>query len=155
MGNMIYDNDFVDYVKEVTGQQISDFSDDKINELQDEFEVGRLAEELCGKVGKEYDEFIEDMKRHNSDYLIEAAYEIVWKDCINQFVENEPPYLSKKEYVALLSSKNTLDELYEGWLSNGELHTYDDIGVLLETVAGDILLSMENDIKPQASVSES
>lgn len=95
------------------------------------------------------------MKKHSSDYIIEAAYEIVWKDCINQFVENEPPYLSKKEYVALLSSKNTLDELYEGWLSNGELHTYDDIGALLDAVAGDILLSMENEAKPLTPVSES
>lgn len=155
MGNIIYDDDFVGYVKEVTGQNISNLSDDKINELQDEFEVGKLAEELCDKVGKEYDEFIEDMKKHSSDYIIEAAYEIVWKDCINQFVENEPPYLSKKEYVALLSSKNTLDELYEGWLSNGELHTYDDIGALLDAVAGDILLSMENEAKPLTPVSES
>lgn len=149
MNNKIYDNDFVDYVKEVTGQQIADFSDERIDELLYEFEVGRFAGELCEKVGAEYRKFIEEMKEQDSKYIIEAAYEIVWKDNINQFIENEPPCLSKKEYVALLSSNNTLDELYEGWLSNGELHTYDDIGVLLEAVAGDILLSMENEIKKE------
>lgn len=143
MGNMICNNDFVDYVKEVTGQQIADFSDERIEELRYEFEVGKLAEELCEKVGEEYREFIEDMKGQDSKYIIEAAYEIVWKDNINQFIENEPPFLAKKEYVALLSSKNALDELYDGWLSNGELHTYDDIGDLLEETAREILETEE------------
>lgn len=152
--NETYDKDFVNYVKEVTGQQISDLTDEKIDDLQDDFEVGKLANELSEKVGKEYTKFIDDMKRRDSDYIIEMAYEIVWKDNINQFIENEPPYLSKKEYVALLSAKNTLDELYADWLSNGELHTYDDIEILLEDTAGDILASMEREAKQQVSASE-
>ena len=99
--NEPYDNDFVNYVKEVTGQQISDLTDGKIDDLQDDFEVGKLANELSEKVCKEYTEFIDDMKKRNSDYIIEMAYEIVWKDNINQFIENEPPCISKKEDVAL------------------------------------------------------
>lgn len=140
--NETYDKDFVNYVKEATGQQISDFTEEKLNDLHDDFEVGKLANELSEKICKEYTEFIDDMKKRDAEYIIEMAYEIVWKDNINQFIENEPPCLSKKEYVALLSAKNTLHELYVGWLSNGELHTYDDIEVLLEDTSGDILVSM-------------
>lgn len=149
-----YDSDFVNYVKEVTNHQISELTDEKISDLQEDFEVGKLANELCEKVEKEYTEFIDDMKKHDAGYIIEMAYEIVWKDNINQFIENEPPCLSKKEYVALLSAKNTLHELYVGWLSNGELHTYDDIAILVEDTAGDILVSMEREEKQQLSDSE-
>ena len=151
---MLENIDFVNYVKEVTGQQISDLTGEKLDELQEEFEVNNLTNELSEKVGKEYTKFIDDMKKLDSDYIIEMAYEIVWKDNINQFIENEPPCLSKKEYVALSSAKNTLDELYADWLSNGELHTYDDIETLLEDTARDILASMEREAKQQVSASE-
>lgn len=152
--NGTYEDDFVNYVKEVTGHQIFDFTDEKLNDLQEDFEVGKLANELSEKVCREYTEFIDDMKKRDAGYIIEMAYEIVWKDNINQFIENEPPCLSKKEYVALLSAKNTLNELYVGWLSNGELHTYDDIEVLLEDTAEDILVSTEREAKQQIPVSE-
>ena len=135
--------DFVNYVKEVTGRQIADFTEEKLSDLREDFEIGKLANELSEKVCGEYSEFIEDIKPHDAGYIIEMAYEIVWKDNINQFIENEPPCLSKKQYVALISAKNTLNELYMGWLSNGELHTYDDIEILLEDTAGNILTSLE------------
>ena len=147
--NEPYSNDFVNYVKEVTGKQISDFTKERLDDLKEDFEIGKLANELSEKVCKEYTDFIDDMKKRDADYIIEMAYEIVWKDNINQFIENEPPCLSKKEYVALLSAKNTLNELYVGWLSNGELHTYDDVEILLEDTAGDILASMERKANQQ------
>lgn len=151
---MLENIDFVNYVKEVTGQQISDLTVEKLDELQEEFEVNNFTNELSEKVGKEYTKFIDDMKRRDSDYIIEMAYEIVWKDNINQFIENEPPCLSNKEYVALLSAKNTLDELYADWLSNGELHTYGDVEILLEDTARDILVSIEREAQQQLSASE-
>lgn len=140
---MLKNIDFVNYVKEVTGQQISDFTEEKLNDLNEDFEVGKLANELSERACKEYAEFIEDVKTHDAGYIIEMVYEIVWKDNINQFIENEPPCLSKKQYIALLSAKNTLNELYAGWLSNGELHTYDDIEILLEDTAEEILTSLK------------
>ncbi len=151
---MLENIDFVNYVKEVTGQQISDCTAEKLNDLREDFEIGKLANELNEKVCREYTEFIEDMKTHDAGYIIEMAYEIVWKDNINQFIENEPPCLSKKQYVALISAKNTLNELYMGWLSNGELHTYDDIEILLEDTAGDILTAIERDAKQENPVVE-
>ena len=74
---------------------------------------------------------------------------LVWKaelrkEWFNQILFPQP-CLSDKQYIALLSVKNTLDELYEGWLSNGELHTYDDIEILLEDTAGAILTSVERE----------
>lgn len=140
-----YSPEFSNYIKEVTGKRISELSKEKIDKLYTDFEVGKLAEELYEKVKAEYARFIGDIKKQTVDYIIEAAYEIVWKDNIEQFIENESPCLSDKQYIALLSVKNTLDELYEGWLSNGELHTYDDIEILLEDTAGAILTSVERE----------
>ena len=71
----------------------------------------------------------------------------MWKDNITQFIENEPFMLSKKQYAALLSAKNTLDEIYDEWLSNGDLHTYDDIAITLEDTAGKILVSLDREIE--------
>ncbi len=105
----------------------------------------RLLNNLCDKVTAEYVKFIEDMKKQSAEYIIDSAYEIVWKDNITQFIETESPMLSKKQYVALLSANNTLGEIYDEWLSNGELHTYDDIAVLLEDTAGKILVSLDRE----------
>lgn len=110
-------------------------------------DIERLSNDLCDKVNAEYTEFIEDMQKQSVEYIIEAAYEIVWKDNIAQFVENEPLMLSKKQYAALLSAKNTLDEIYDEWLSNGELHTYDDIDITLADTAGKILVSLDREIE--------
>lgn len=110
-------------------------------------DIERLSNELCDKVNAEYTEFIEDMQKQSAEYIIEAAYEIVWKDNIAQFIENETLMLSKKQYAALLSAKNTLGEIYDEWLSNGELHTYDDIDITLADTAGKILVSLEREIE--------
>lgn len=105
----------------------------------------RLSNYLYDKVTAEYVKFIKNMKKQSVEYIIDSAYEILWKDNITQFIENESPMLSKKQYVALLSANNTLGEIYDEWLSNGDLHTYDDIAVLLEDTAGKILVSLDRE----------
>ncbi|MBD5116286.1 MAG: DUF3848 domain-containing protein [Ruminococcaceae bacterium] len=110
-------------------------------------DIEQLSNDLCDKVNAEYTEFIENMQKQSAEYIIEAAYEIMWKDNIAQFIENEPFMLSKKQYAALLSAKNTLDEIYDEWLSNGDLHTYDDIAITLEDTAGKILVSLDREIE--------
>ena len=67
----------------------------------------------------------------------------MWKQNIREFVENESPHLTKEQYTALLSVQNTLHELYCDWLSNGELHTYSDIEILMEDTAEAIMLSIK------------
>lgn len=76
----------------------------------------------------------------------------MWKDNIAQFIENELFMLSQKQYAALLSAKNTLDEIYDEWLSNGDLHTYDDIAVTLEDTAGKILVSLDREIEDKGEL---
>ena len=139
--------DFISYVKEVTNIDIYELPAERLGKLYNDFEIGELSNDLCGKVNAEYSAFIEEMKKQSTEYLIEAAYEIVWKDNIAQFVENESPMLSKKQYVALLSSTNTLNDIYDEWLSNGDLHTYDDIAITLEDAAGKILVSLDREVK--------
>ena len=136
-----YDNDFAYYVKEVTDKKISELTDEHLEKLFVEYEVGNLAIALYEKVKKEHAEFIADMKKREPNCIINAAYEIVWKQNITEFIENESPCLSKEQYAALLSAPNTLHELYCDWLSSGELYTYDDIETLLEDTAGAIIAS--------------
>lgn len=111
-------------------------------------------DKLCDKVNSEYKEFISDMNKEPVGVVIESAYEIVWKDNINLFIENEYPSLSAKQLQALLSSRNTLDEIYEQWLNNGDLNTYSDIQTALEETANNILTSLENRIDVSEEKSE-
>ena len=98
---------------------------------------------LINKVNTEYKDFIADMKMQPPEKIIEAAYEITWKDSINQFIENEDLGLSAEQLRALMSSKNTLDEIYEQWCQNSELHSYDDIQTALDDTANNIALALE------------
>lgn len=51
-------------------------------------------DDLSRKVNSEYEAFIDDMKTQPPEKIIEAAYEITWKDSINQFIANEDVMLS-------------------------------------------------------------
>ena len=104
----------------------------------------KLAEELCEKISREHDAFIDEMKKQSPEYIIKTAYEIVWKQNITDFVENERLYLSREQYNALLSVPNALDELYVEWFTSGELNTYNDIELLLEDTADAIIISIKN-----------
>lgn len=119
-------------------------------------------DDLKDKVNAEYTSFISDMKTQPPDKIIEAAYEITWKDSINEFIKNEDVLLSHKQLNALLSSKNALDEIYEEWCQNGDLNSYSDIQISLDDTANHILLALDNAAaiteehtdKPRLSLSE-
>lgn len=110
-------------------------------------ELRTIIDNLRDKVNAEFESFIADMKQQPKQQppkaLFEFVYEITWKSCINQFIANEDVLLSYNQLNALLSSKNTLDEIYEQWCQNGELHSYDDIQIALDDTANHILLSLE------------
>lgn len=108
-----------------------------------------LSDLLCAKINGEYGSFITNMQKQTVDVAIESAYEIVWKDNINEYCFNETPYLTQQQYIALLSSKNTLDEVYEHFLKNEYVNSYDDISIVLEDTADRILLSTAVTIKEQ------
>ena len=59
--------------------------------------------------------------------MILSAYEIVIKNDILMFCENETPDLSDEQFKFLLSFPAILDEVFEFWCSNGKLTSYDDM----------------------------
>ena len=135
--------DLRDYITTEMGQYISDMSGSVFDELCNDFEREKLSVVLYDKVKAEYDKFISDMQKEPVGVGIESAYEIVWKDSITQYLENENPNLPKNQYAALMSSQNALNEIYDEWVSNGELRSYDDIETALESTANAISYSLE------------
>lgn len=137
--------DFRDYIIDEIGDNISSLSGEDFIRLRKDFETEKLCNELYTKVRAEYDTFITAMQKETTAVAIESAYEIVWKDNIVQYLENKTPDLSANQYSALMTSKNTLDEIYEEWCSNGELHSYDDVGIAIEDTAKNIEFSLERE----------
>ncbi len=145
---VMYNEDWVDfrnYIVDKMGDNISDLKGSDFAELRQGFEIEKLCNQLYSKVRAEYDTFITAMQKETTAVAIESAYEIVWKDNIVQYLENKTPDLSANQYSALMSSKNTLDEIYNEWCSNGELHSYDDVGIAIEDTAKNIEFSLERE----------
>lgn len=137
--------DFRNYIIKGMGDNMSDLTGTDFAELRKGFDRENMSEVLYNKVKAEYDKFISDMQKEPVGVVIESAYEIVWKDNITQYLENNTPDLSVNQYSALMTSKNTLDEIYGEWCSNGELHSYDDIGIAIEDTAKNMEYSLERE----------
>lgn len=69
-------------------------------------------EKLANKVEAEWKAFLDDMKKESPAVLIESAYEISTKDNIQTYITEENLELTEKQINALLSSPNTLNDLY-------------------------------------------
>ena len=92
-------------------------------------------EKLANKVEAEWKAFLDDMKNESPAVLIESAYEISTKDNIQTYITEENLDLSEKQINALLSSKNTLADLYDDWSSDEYLNSYSDVAELLKITA--------------------
>ena len=142
-------NNFKEYIEmKMCGRQ-SDLSGDKLSELREGFDRKNLDVQLYKKVQSEYNKFIAEMKKEPADVIIESAYEIVSKENILMYCEEYDLKLSEKQFIALMSSKNTLDEVYRKWCDNGEWHGIDDIGLALEETADRIQISLDRKIAEQ------
>ena len=95
-------------------------------------------EKLANKVTSEWKSFLEDMKKESPAVLIEAAYEISTKDNIQTYITEEKLNLTEKQISALLSSPNTLNDLYDDWSSDEYLNSYSDVAELLKLTADKI-----------------
>ena len=95
-------------------------------------------EKLANKVTSEWKSFLEDMKKESPAVLIEAAYELSTKDNIQTYMTEENLNLTEKQISALLSSKNTLADLYDDWTSDEYLNSYSDVVELLTLTADKI-----------------
>lgn len=129
--------------KDVLGDEMKSLTGSRLAELHDDYVRENKSCELFDKVKAEYDCFIADMKSSPADVIIGSAYEIVSKDNITMYCEEYTPDLTEKQYDALLSSSNTLDEVYEQWCKNGELHELDDIPIALEETADRLQASID------------
>lgn len=144
-------NNFKEYIEmKMCGRQ-SDLSGDKLSELREGFDRKNLDVQLYKKVQSEYNKFIAEMKKEPADVIIESAYEIVSKENILMYCEEYDLKLSEKQFTALMSSKNTLDEVYRKWCDNGEWHGIDDIGLALEETADRIQISIDRKIAEKKS----
>lgn len=92
-------------------------------------------EKLANKVEAEWKAFLDDMKNESPAVLIESAYEISTKDNIQTYITEENLDLSEKQINALLSSPNTLNDLYNDWSSDEYLNSYSDVAELLKITA--------------------
>lgn len=95
-------------------------------------------EKLANKVEAEWKMFLDDMKKETPAVLIESAYEISTKDNIQTYITEEKLELTEKQISALLSSKNTLADLYDDWTSDEYLNSYSDVAELLTLTADKI-----------------
>ncbi len=150
---------FRDEVRYIMGQNIDELTGEKLSELRDDYVREKCSIALYEKVKAEYDCFIGDIKKELADVIVASAYEIVSKDNITMYCQEYTPELTERQYAALLSSKNTLNEIYEQWCNNGELHGLEDIGVALAETADRIQVSIdrtrnEQQKKMQAELSE-
>ena len=144
---------FRDEVRYIMGQNIGELTGEKLSELRFDYITENYSVALYEKVKAEYDSFIADIKKESSDVIVESAYEIVIKDEITNYCQEHTPKLTEQQYEVLLSSRNTLHEVYEQWCNNGELHGLEDIGIALEETADRIRISLDRDKKmKQAAV---
>lgn len=143
---------FKDSVKYIMGQDINELTGSKLADLHTDYVRENSSIALYEKVQKEYTSFISDIKKEPVDVIIQSAYEIVKKDDITLYCQEYTPDLTKKQYSALMSSQNTLYEVYEQWCNNSELHSLDDIGIALEETADRIQISIDREKQQERTV---
>lgn len=143
---------FKDSVKYIMGQDINELTGSKLADLHTDYVRENSSIALYEKVQKEYDSFISDIKKEPVDVIIQSAYEIVKKDDITLYCQEYTPDLTEKQYSALMSSQNTLHEVYEQWCNNSELHSLDHIGVALEETADRIQISIDREKQQECTV---
>ena len=95
-------------------------------------------EKLANKVEAEWKAFLDNMKKETPAVLIESAYEISTKDNIQTYITEENLELTENQISALLSSPNTLNDLYDDWSSDEYLNSYSDVAELLKLTADKI-----------------
>ncbi len=117
------------------------------------YSMERYADKLVGKVAAEHKAFIDDMKNRPPEEIIGAAYEIVIKEQIKMFMTEVPQYLPESKTDALMSSKNTLNDIYEQWRSEDDLADT-DIETIIDNTADKIIANREREQKLAAELAK-
>lgn len=117
------------------------------------FSMERYADKLVSKVADEYDSFIEDMKKRPAEEIIGSAYEIVIKEQIRMYMTEVPQVIPEQKTDALMSSRNTLNDIYEQWRSDDDFENT-DIEVIVENTADKIIAAKEREQKLAAELAK-
>lgn len=137
--------DWEEFKDKLQGTNINKYSGNELESMYNDFVLERNSMELYNKLNSEFKAFIEDVKHEPPDKIIASAYAIVTKEEITSYCQENTPYLTSHQYSALMSSKNTLDDIFEQWCSNGELSGREDIELALHETADRIQISLDRE----------
>lgn len=97
-----------------------------------------LDDRAYEKVQREFDAFIADVKTKSPDEIVEAAYEITYKQEILNMFEWEGTFTDAQSR-AVLRTKKPLDMLYQEWLD------YD--GSVVDMLKDSVMQALEKEIR--------
>lgn len=145
MRNLPEWNEFRDYVR---GDREEDYYVHQLTAsgLEGAYYDYRIEEmniELSRTVDKNFSGFIDEIRAAGVDEAISRCYEITVKSNIQAFIESEPADLTEEQYKALLTREDPLGEIYESWLTHGDLNTYSDVERAMEYTANAVMESLE------------
>lgn len=83
-----------------------------------------IRKKLYEKMQREYNDFIEEMKNNEPQFIVNNAYQIVIKEELVAMFYPESEQYDIDEIKALNKTKNPLEELYQGWMdSDAGIHS--------------------------------
>lgn len=83
-----------------------------------------IRKKLYEKMQNEYNDFIEEMKNNEPQFIVNNAYQIVIKEELVAMFYPESEQYVIDEIKALNKTKNPLEELYQGWMdSDAGIHS--------------------------------
>lgn len=83
-----------------------------------------IRKKLYEKMQNEYNDFIEEMKNNEPQFIVNNAYQIVIKEELVAMFYPESEQYDIDEIKALNKAKNPLEELYQGWMdSDAGIHS--------------------------------
>lgn len=83
-----------------------------------------IRKKLYEKMQNEYNDFIEEMKNNEPQFIVNNAYQIVIKEELVAMFYPESKQYDIDEIKALNKTKNPLEELYQGWMdSDAGIHS--------------------------------
>ena len=96
-----------------------------------------LEDRAYEKINREMNEYLAEIKTKSPEEIVEAAYEITYKQEILCMFESEGTF-NDKQNMTILKTKNALDYLYQEWME------YD--GSVLDELRDSVNLAIENQI---------
>ena len=109
-----------------------------------------LEDRAYEKINREMNEYLAEIKTKSPEEIVEAAYEITYKNEILGMFEWEGAF-NDKQCKAILKTKNALDYLYQEWLD------YDGsvIDILKDSVENSLNMRFEHIKAKQIAEKES